>query len=276
MKNDQEIRIDSEFASLIPPLSADERTQLEANILADGCREALVVWREESVLIDGHNRFGICRTHDLKFQTKKISFADRDAAKRWMIVNQIGRRNLAPEALAYLRGKLYREEKKQGARTDLTSTQSEEKSETTAERLAEQFKVSRATVERDGKFSEQLDELAEDLGEDFRQQVLGRDTRFTRKDIAELLGLDPEDRRSIISSIDSGEAKTARAALVATRPSTTDLTAEFHPMVALAELRDRIDRLVSDTLKGWPVEARKSVPGLISDLSLDFAERLEC
>jgi phage N-6-adenine-methyltransferase len=38
------ILIDSEFQALIPPLSAEERAQLEANLLADGCRDPLVVW----------------------------------------------------------------------------------------------------------------------------------------------------------------------------------------------------------------------------------------
>jgi len=38
------IDIDSEFKALIPPLSSEEFTQLEANILADGCRDPLVVW----------------------------------------------------------------------------------------------------------------------------------------------------------------------------------------------------------------------------------------
>lgn len=38
------IVIDSEFKALIPPLQAEEFAQLEANILADGCRDPLVVW----------------------------------------------------------------------------------------------------------------------------------------------------------------------------------------------------------------------------------------
>jgi len=41
----QNILIDKEFQALIPPLSAEEKQQLEANIVADGCRDPLVVWR---------------------------------------------------------------------------------------------------------------------------------------------------------------------------------------------------------------------------------------
>ena len=34
-----EIEIDEELAGLIPPLTDEDRQQLEANILADGCGE---------------------------------------------------------------------------------------------------------------------------------------------------------------------------------------------------------------------------------------------
>ena len=42
-----ELQIDPEFPALCPPLTRDEEEQLEANILADGCREPLVVWAGE-------------------------------------------------------------------------------------------------------------------------------------------------------------------------------------------------------------------------------------
>lgn len=38
------IKIDPEFKALIPPLSAGERQQLEANIIVEGCRDPLVLW----------------------------------------------------------------------------------------------------------------------------------------------------------------------------------------------------------------------------------------
>ncbi|MGE4531759.1 MAG: DNA N-6-adenine-methyltransferase [Acidithiobacillus sp.] len=38
------IVVDNEFKALIPPLQEEERAQLEANLMADGCRDPLVVW----------------------------------------------------------------------------------------------------------------------------------------------------------------------------------------------------------------------------------------
>ncbi len=59
----REIVIDSEFAALIPPLTDDEFNRLEQSILAEGCRDALVLWG--NILIDGHNRYRICTKHRL-------------------------------------------------------------------------------------------------------------------------------------------------------------------------------------------------------------------
>jgi hypothetical protein len=84
--------IDSEFRALIPPLSADERKQLECNLIADGCRDPLVVWND--ILLDGHHRYEICTAHKIPFRTVEQPCADRDAAKEWIIRNQFGRRNL--------------------------------------------------------------------------------------------------------------------------------------------------------------------------------------
>jgi len=101
-----EIEIDEELASLIPPLTDEERQQLEPNILADGCRDPLAVWAEEAILLDGHNRYRICQQHDVPFDVREVSLPDRDAAKRWIILNQFGRRNLTPYQRAELALKL--------------------------------------------------------------------------------------------------------------------------------------------------------------------------
>jgi hypothetical protein len=90
----QNVKIDKEFQSLIPPLSHDEYAQLEANILADGCREPLTLWGD--ILLDGHNRYKICTEHSIIYQTVEKDLPDREAAVEWIILNQFGRRNLLP------------------------------------------------------------------------------------------------------------------------------------------------------------------------------------
>ena len=89
----REIIIDSEFAALIPPLTDDELKRLEKSIIAEGCRDALVLWG--NILIDGHNRYKICMKHNIEFRTIQREFKDRDEVLLWIMQNQLSRRNLS-------------------------------------------------------------------------------------------------------------------------------------------------------------------------------------
>lgn len=92
----ESLQIDPAFRSLIPPLSPEEYAALEASLLEEGCRDALVVWN--TILLDGHNRYELCQKHGLPFDTVSRSFESRAAAKVWILRNQLGRRNLAEPA----------------------------------------------------------------------------------------------------------------------------------------------------------------------------------
>jgi hypothetical protein len=84
-----------------------------------------VVWIEEKLLLDGHNRHEICTKHDIFYKIEEISLGDRQAAINWIVNNQLGRRNLTAAHLSYFRGKLYNFSKVQGERNDLTSGQND-------------------------------------------------------------------------------------------------------------------------------------------------------
>lgn len=100
------LTIDPEFQNLIPPLSAEEREQLEVNIDTDGIREPLIGWEETGLLLDGHNRKAIADDNGYEYAVTWLSFPDRDAAKAWIIRNQFGRRNLSAMQRAELALKL--------------------------------------------------------------------------------------------------------------------------------------------------------------------------
>ena len=87
------IRVDKKFNDLIPPLAAEERRQLEENIIAAGkAYDAIKVW--DGLIVDGHNRYDICRTYKLPFKIEQMKFESRSHAMIWMIDNQAGRRNI--------------------------------------------------------------------------------------------------------------------------------------------------------------------------------------
>jgi N6-adenosine-specific RNA methylase IME4 len=92
------VKIDAEFKALIAPLQPDERQQLEENLVAHGCRDALVVWRD--TLIDGHNRHEICERRRIKYRTVEMALASREHVLLWIEENQLGRRNLTDDQRA--------------------------------------------------------------------------------------------------------------------------------------------------------------------------------
>jgi hypothetical protein len=157
--------------------------------VAEGCRDPLIIWQEEQILLDGHHRLQICERHSLTYDVCEVSLPDLDAAKLWMIAHQLGRRNLTPEQMSYYRGEQYNLLKRQGKRTDITSPHSEEKLSNTSHVLAAQHKVGHATIERDGAYAAAVETLALTLGPAARQAILARDLPLTRKDVLGLAAL---------------------------------------------------------------------------------------
>ena len=89
-----DLRIDEGLKAYIDPLTADEHESLERSILAEGCRDSLVVWGD--LLIDGHNRYGICQKHGLPFNTiQATQFKNIDDVHLWMIDQHLGRRSVS-------------------------------------------------------------------------------------------------------------------------------------------------------------------------------------
>ncbi|MBB4841849.1 hypothetical protein HNP55_000344 [Paucibacter oligotrophus] len=88
------ITVLDELRIYIDPLTPDEHQALERSILAEGCRDALVLWGD--VLVDGHNRYGICQKHGLPFQTiQNPRFKSMDDVHLWMIDQHLGRRSVS-------------------------------------------------------------------------------------------------------------------------------------------------------------------------------------
>jgi hypothetical protein len=161
------IKIDPEFRDLIPPLSNEELENLHISISNDGCLAPLIVWKQEGILLDGHNRYAFCKKCDYDFQVTEIKLPHRESAKNWIILNQLGRRNVSPDVAADLRGRLYISRKRsvggdgsnQHTEEQLCQSDTIANNETTAEIVARETGVSAATIMRDAKFAEACDKL---------------------------------------------------------------------------------------------------------------------
>ncbi|MCY2944866.1 MAG: ParB/RepB/Spo0J family partition protein [Planctomycetota bacterium] len=152
----EKLIIDPEFKGQIPEPTPEELAQLEQNLIEHGgARDPLVSW--QGILLDGHNRLEICTRLDLPYQVIALDLADRQAAQDWIDRNQLGRRNLNPDTASLLRGRIYNRTKKAhgGARE---SSHHFDNLKTSA-KLATQFGVGKATIERDGQFARAVEDL---------------------------------------------------------------------------------------------------------------------
>jgi len=166
------IIIDPEFRDLIPPLAQEELEQLHNSLSGAGCLSPLIVWRKENILIDGHNRYAWLTEHDRPFEVKEMSFSSREVAKRFIILNQLGRRNVTPETASMLRAQYHesmnkgkggdhgqRKAAKDGENPKRNNCALDSDEEKTSEVVAKKTGVSPRTVENDVRLMKALDKL---------------------------------------------------------------------------------------------------------------------
>lgn len=147
-------RVDPAFRDLCPPLRDDERERLKASIESEGVRDAIVLW--EGAIVDGHHRFAIATEIGVECPTRDIEFPNIDAAKSWVIANQLARRNLTDIQRAYLIGLEYRSIKQPvGGGKDKRPNGCSKRA------LGRKHGIAPMTVARDANFATAVDALPE-------------------------------------------------------------------------------------------------------------------
>ena len=206
----QQLRIDSEFESKIPPLRDEEFKQLEENILADGVViNPLIVW--DGVIVDGHNRYRILQKHpEIQYSTYEKMFPDRYAAIAWICKNQLGRRNLTPQQFKYLVGQQYEAEKltnrfRGNQYTSLNRSACDQfghkqKTVRTRRKIARETQTSEGYVERAREFSKGVD-AAEEAEPGIKQEILSGSIRPTEKAVAAIAKAPPEERPALVQQL---------------------------------------------------------------------------
>lgn len=214
----KQLTIDPEFRDKIPPLSEDEFSKLEQNILEDGeVREPLVVWR--NTIIDGHHRYKIIQKHpEIPFKVKQMDFPDKWAAIVWMCRNQLGRRNITDEQKTALIGEAYKAQKMTAGgdrRSDNFSKGQNgllKKYENTAQKIADDFGVGEQTVKRAEHFIDSLNE-AEKVSPGIKEAVLSGSVKAPKSVISEIRNAPEEKKREAVEAIKKGDTDTAKAIL---------------------------------------------------------------
>lgn len=210
-KSIRTLRIDPQFKNLISPLKKQEYLQLEENILADGCREPIIIWKD--FIVDGHNRYEICMRHQIPFAVEEMSFICREDAIVWICANQLGRRNISEETRRFLIGKQYDAEKMatriknpmgmnqytgEGvAPANVPDYSKSHHAPThTAVRIAKENNIARGTVEKYAIYSRALDTLAQ-KEPDIVPKILSGQYKIAHKNVVELSKLNPSEIRRV-------------------------------------------------------------------------------
>lgn len=198
------LKIDPQFKNLIRPLHKKEYLQLEETLLANGCRDPLIVWN--GLLIDGHNRYEICTRHKIPFAIIEMDFACQEDVVAWICANQLGRRNISEETRRFLIGKQYNAEKLASkiknpkGLNQYSEAASLSDRYLTAARIANENNISRGSVERYAIYSRAIDVLAEKEPE-IVPKILSGQYKIAQKNVVELSKLSPSEIRKVEQKI---------------------------------------------------------------------------
>jgi hypothetical protein len=167
-------RIDPSLRDMLPATTPFELELLEIQLVADGGpRDALVVWDEQNVLVDGHRRYDVCKRRKLPFTVERVSFKDRNEAVEWMLTHQVSRRNLLDHDKAVLTARLVR-----AVAGDLPKVEA-------AEKVSEAIGQSKRTTYRQLEYAEAYKQMPHE----WQQAIADRDVKCPQKYAARIAEL---------------------------------------------------------------------------------------
>ena len=220
-KGYKQLNIDAEFKTLIRPLSRGEHSQLEANLVMDGCREPIITWND--TIVDGHNRYEICNRLHIPYAVLEIEFEGREEAIVWICNNQLGRRNITEETRKYLIGRQYEAEKIIGysrnrgghnqwsnpeeleTGDDAAAKYRRESGRRTANRLGKKYHISTGAVQKYAKYSAALDAVG-DKAPELVPQILSGNYKISHDNLVTLSMMEAEEVRKLSKKIGHGSA----------------------------------------------------------------------
>ena len=196
--------IDPEFEAKCPPLTEDELSQLEENILEEGLiLTPIIVWN--NTIVDGHNRYRIALDHPgIEFRIHEKPFNNKYEALSWICKNQLGRRNLTPQQKKYLIGERYAAEKSildfNGnqhtllGESGLVQNEPDHRAHGTRTKIAEETNTSESYVMRADWYAQGVD-AAEEVLPGIKNDLLLGKFKPRETDVAAVARASPEERR---------------------------------------------------------------------------------
>lgn len=249
------IRIYEEFKGFIAPLSEEEIIRLENNILQEGIRDPLMLWKNEDeyVLIDGHNRYAIAQKHGLDFPYKTMEFNDKEEVEIWMVNNQLGRRNISSIQRKYLLGQKYETEKRMYGTNRFTMLLEENENKgKTKEKIAQEENISESTVMRAAQLYRAINTIAAQ-NKDIRNKLLTYET--SSKNIEQLSQLIQKESLP-------NEIKTQCRELIISSSSLEDVLKQIRPSIPNSKKEKKEKKITPEQFE----ESKKEISDLVEKL----------
>ena len=199
------ITVLEELRAYIDPLTPEEHEALERSILAEGCRDALVLWGD--VLVDGHNRYGICQKHGIPFQTvQNPRFTCMEDVHLWMIEQHLGRRSVSDfqRGVLALRKKEILASRREALQAALAAAQ--------AEAAAAAGEASAASAPEISPEARQELEALE------TREALARAARLSSTTVSHIEKIQKQAAPELVEAVKAGTISINAAAAVATLP----------------------------------------------------------
>lgn len=216
------LKIDKEFRNLIRPLQRKEYLQLEASILADGCRDPIMTYN--GYIIDGHNRYEICTKHSIPFEILEMDFDCKEAVIAWICANQLTRRNITDETRKFLIGMQYESEKIVNSKRNFQGNDqystlnqtipyegfevSRDRSKTygliTAQRIAHENHISMGSVQKYAMYTRALEAIGK-ADPAMVPRILSGRYKISHQNVIDLSRMSPEEIRKVSRKIERSQ-----------------------------------------------------------------------
>lgn len=228
-----EITILPELQAYIDPLTPEEHDALERSILAEGCRDALVLWG--NILVDGHNRYGICQKHDLPFQTvQNPHFQSIEDVHLWMIDQHLGRRSLCDfqRGVLALRKREIITQRRTAAATAVQAAQHASAHELDAlDATAAPKSIASTALASVAKVPEQALDTRE---------ALARAARLTPSQVKQIETIQQKAAPEVVSAVKNGDLSLSAAAVLTQLPLAEQQTTAQQGTQALKDAAKRV------------------------------------
>jgi len=200
-----------ELKAYIDPLTNDEHEALERSLLAEGCRDALVLWGD--ILVDGHNRYGICQKHGIPFNTvQNTRFKSMEDVHLWMIEQHLGRRSVSD----YQRGVLALRKR------EILARRLQEQREAELEALRAAQAASAAVQAAEAEVAAAARAEAEDTPPwdpaPVSRAELAREAKLSANQVAMIERIHTQAAPEVVEALKAGEISLSAAAAVASLP----------------------------------------------------------